>query len=149
MNTHPIWNLVYSIVSRICLSVVNCVLILLLIISIVFKPYELSIYPTCIVCKQLGNCVRLYVSIVFNYRLLCTSYMVSYGDLVSIIYLIVYQDYYTTVRNSINNKNNQPYHIKYSANLTVLITILNNASNIPLLYTIMEYSQEFERISIV
>ena len=41
--------------------------------------------PTCIVCKTIGYCVRLYVSIVFNYRLLCASYIVSYGDLVSII----------------------------------------------------------------
>jgi len=64
----------------------------------VFKLFHIVIYceycvdtvrieynPSCIVCKTIGYCVRLYVSIVFNYRLLCASYMVSYGDLVSII----------------------------------------------------------------
>ena len=100
----------------------------------------------CITCDIVIDCVRKACVLC---AIVLESYGVSYGDLVSIIYLIVYQDYNTTVRNSINNKNNQPYHIKYSANLTVLITILNNASNIPLLYTIMNYSQEFERISIV
>ena len=67
--------------------------------------------PTCIVCITCDiviDCVRkacILCAIVSN----CVeSYMVSYGDLVSIIYLIPYN---TTLRNTINNKNNQPYHI--------------------------------------
>ena len=76
-----------------------------------FKPYELSSI-VCITCDIVIDYVRLYVSIVINYSVLCAivldSYMVSYGDLVSIIYLIPYN---TTLRNTINNKNNQPYHI--------------------------------------
>ena len=75
---------------------------------------------TCITYDIVRYCVRLYVSIVFNYRILCAivldcvdDYMVSYGDLVSANYNI-------KPNITIKRNNNQPYHITYSINLTVL-----------------------------
>lgn len=141
-NTHPIWNGVCSIVSLMCrnpdkLRCLNCSIQLFIVITVQI-PHGLSsividcVRKACILCAIVINCVE--------------SYVMSYGDLVSIIYLI---DYNTTLRNTINNKNIQPYHIIQSMNLILLQIILNNASNIPSLYTIIDYSQEFERTRLI